>query len=105
MRTAEIAEDILFCVPSLLSPDDHHRAPVDLGKSPDDGRIICKSAVSVKLQEIGADPLNVIQSVGTVRMPCKLNSLPRSECSVSGLLHLFDFVFESGNLLGGVNMT
>jgi len=52
-RHAEVPQDLLLGVASLLVSDHHHRLTVETGKAPDDGEIVGKRAVAVQLLEIG----------------------------------------------------
>ncbi len=53
-------------------PDDHHALSVETRQSADNRIIVGKVAVAVQFFKIGKQCLNVIQSIGTLRMPGNL---------------------------------
>src|SRR6266853_1481047 len=100
---AEVSEDLLLGIASLLMPDHDHRLAVETGKASDDRGIVGKRAVPVKFLEIGKQGRGVIERVGTLRMPRHLSDLPRRELSVDLLgkrgalfLQALDFLGDVG---------
>lgn len=53
-------------------PDDHNALSVETRQSADNRMIVGKVAVAVQLFKIGKQRVNVIQSIGTLRMPGNL---------------------------------
>ena len=62
-RVAEVAEDLLLGVAALLVADDQHRLPLVVGEAGDDGVIVGEAAVAVDLDEVGEQPLDVVERV------------------------------------------
>ncbi len=54
--------------------------------------------------EIDEHPLNVVQSVRPIRVPRKLNLLPRRQIGIDVLLGQFDFFFNSLDLIGKIQI-
>ena len=76
IRHPEVPVRALADVPPLLVSNEHDRAPVEAGKARDDRRIVGERAVSVQLDEVVADPLHVVERVGTILMACELDRVP-----------------------------
>ena len=66
----EITVELLFSVAAFLLAEDHHRASFKHRHSGDDSGIIGVGAVAVQLQKRRAEPVNVIEGVRTLGMPC-----------------------------------
>src|SRR5207245_10174012 len=63
-RHAEVPPDFFrHCAAALVS-DHHQRLATEAGQAADNRRIISKATVSVQLDELGAQTLNVVKRVG-----------------------------------------
>src|SRR5262249_1526595 len=72
----EIAVELLLCVAALLFTDDHNGPAFEEGRAGDDGWIVAVEAIAVNFAEVGEDALDVVESVGALRMAGQLNSRP-----------------------------
>ena len=75
-RHAEVPPDFFrHCAAALVS-DHHQRLATEAGQAADNRRIISKATVSVQLDELGAQTLNVVKRVGPVSVARELYPLP-----------------------------
>ena len=58
--------------------DDDHWPAIDLGKTANQGLIVGEQTISMELIEVGEDMLEVVQRIGTQRMPGDLSYPPIS---------------------------
>src|SRR5260370_386562 len=56
--------------------EEHRRPPVPSPDAPDQGGIVPGQAVSVQLDEVGRQALDVIERIGPVRMARQLDDVP-----------------------------
>ena len=73
---AEIAEEPLLGVATLLLSHDHHRSAGELRRTGHNRRIVAKCPVAVELLKIGKDALDIVQGMGTLGMPRQLHPPP-----------------------------
>ena len=62
--------------------DDHDRLPLVAGGAGDDGVIVGEPAVAVQLDEIGEEPIDVVEHVGPARVARHEHALPGRELAV-----------------------
>ena len=75
-RVAEVPVDLRLRVAALVVADDHHRLALVAGGARDDGVIVGEAAVAVQLDEIGEEPLDVVEHVGPAGMARHQHALP-----------------------------
>ena len=73
---AEIAQEFLFGIAALLVPDHDDGAIFELRKARDQGGVVRKSPVTVQLQKIRKEHLNIIEGVRPLRMAGHQNAFP-----------------------------
>jgi len=91
---AEVARRAFLRVAALLVADHHARYAVEACETAHDRQVIRKMPVAVKLDEIGEDLVDVVERVGTLRMPCDLGDLPRRQVAVDVLGELLALLAE-----------
>jgi hypothetical protein len=79
-------------------PDHEDRLALVDGRAGDDGVIVGEAAIAVQLDEIGKQPIDVIQGGGPRRMPRDLDPLPRGEVPVQVAADRIDAPFKPGDL-------
>src|SRR6267378_2665020 len=99
---AEVSEDLLLGIASLLMADYNHRLAVETGKTSDDRRIVGKRAVAVQFLEIGKQRGGVIERVRTLRVSRHLSDLPRGELSIDLLGERGALFLQALDFLGDV---
>src|SRR5262249_5968573 len=75
-RRSKITEDPVFHVAALLRAYDQNFFTVESGHGADNLRIGPQGAVSKNLADIGEYPLDIIECLGTLRMPRQFGLLP-----------------------------
>ena len=78
-RVAEVAVDLLLGVAALLVADDQHRVLVVARQAGDDGVVVGEAAIAVDLDEVGEQPLDVVERRRPRRMPRHQHALPRRQ--------------------------
>src|SRR6185437_17028333 len=68
-RHAKITMNIFLGIASLLVADNHDRLTHKSCQAANDGMIIGKIPVAMKLFEVGEEMLDIIERVGALRMP------------------------------------
>ena len=101
MRATEIALQILLGIPAFLVPHDHALDPTQRRQPTRHGVVITQMPVAMQLDKVGEQLVDVIQRVGTLRMPGDFGDLPRGEIAVDiedQLAWLFreDFAWRAG---------
>src|SRR5207245_1982799 len=99
---AEVPENLLLGIASLLVADQDHRLPVETGETSDDRGIVGERAVAVRFLEVRKQSRDVIERVRTLRMPRHLSDLPRRELSVDLLGERGALFLQALDLLGDV---
>src|SRR5438552_9978923 len=76
MRTAKIAQHVLFGITPFLMSDDDATLAAKRGQTTRHGSIIRKAAIAMQLDPICKTPFDVIQSERPLYMPRNLDTLP-----------------------------
>src|SRR3990167_8104838 len=77
MGTSKASKEILFCIPPLLMPDyTYPFTPFPFCKPRNYGPVIAKMAVSVELQKVCHEVLNVVERVRAHGMTRHKHTLP-----------------------------
>jgi hypothetical protein len=71
-------------------PDDEDRLILVVGEARDHRVIVGKTPVTVNLDEVGAQPVDVVEGVGSQRVARHLHPLPRREVPVDLFPDLLD---------------
>ena len=69
MGTAEVALLALGQVFSLLVADEHHLLVVEVSQAGDDGLVVAEGAITVQLEELFEDQVDVVASLGPLLVP------------------------------------
>ena len=101
MRRAEIAVDALLHVAALLRADDQDLFAVKTRHAADDGGIVAEAAVAVNFAEVGKNALDVVESLGALRMPRQFGLLPCGGRSVHLLPQGIDALLQFRDLPPG----
>src|SRR5918994_5006420 len=72
----EVPLRALACVSALLVPDHGNRPAVKASEPGDEGGILRPGPISVQLHEVLEQPLDVVERVRAVVVPCELDKLP-----------------------------
>jgi len=92
MGAAEIAEDILLHVATLLLADDHAAVASDTADACGHRLIVTEVAITVEFHEVRHAGIDIIQKIGTCGVAGDLDSLPRGEVAVEGLALLLEIL-------------
>src|SRR5260370_14305952 len=84
MHHPPVPSDPLIQAPSLLMAEEHRCAAVPRADAGDERRIITREAIAVQLDEVGGEPPDAVERVGTDGMACELDDLPDGACRVLG---------------------
>ena len=76
---AEVAVNLLLGVAGFLMANHHYVIAMKTCHAANDGRIIGVTAITVDFAPVGEDTLDVIQGIGTLRMPCQFCFFPCAE--------------------------
>src|SRR5262249_59099284 len=98
MRHAEVARDILPCVPSFLMSDHHDWLALEARKAPDDRLIVAEHAIAVQLDEVLEQQLVEIERMGSLGVSRDLGTLPGGQVTVDLLLELAEPSLEPCDL-------
>src|SRR5690606_20974544 len=90
----KVSELSLLGISPLLLADQHVRLALDRTESPYHRFVVSYRAISMHLDKIVCDLVYIIQRVGAVRMPGKLDPLPAGEVLESFLFELPDLLFK-----------
>ena len=101
---AEIADDVLLGVPTLLLGNDHDGAALEEGGATDQCPVVVKLAVAVELLKVGAEGADVVEGVGALGVAGDLHALPRGEVGVDVPLGDLDLFLDGGQLAGHVDV-
>ena len=74
--------NLFLGVTAFLVTDDHYRLTLKSRQPANDGMIIGKTPVAMKLFEIGKQMLDIIERIRTLGMPRDLRNLPRRKLGV-----------------------
>ena len=81
-RVAEVPEDLLLRVATLLVSDNRDGLSLVVGRAADDGVVIGKAPIAVQLVEPGEEALDVVERVRPGRMPRDEHALPGRQVGV-----------------------
>src|SRR5271165_7263393 len=79
IRLTEVAINALLGVAALLRTEHGDFASVEAGHAANHRRVVGKAAVTVNLADIGKNPLDVIEGIGTHGVAGHFGALPRRE--------------------------
>ena len=97
---AEIASQVLLGISPLLMAHHHHRLALEFGQPSNDGFVVGEEPVTVQLDELLHEPVDVIQGVGSFRVPGQLDALPGRQVTEDLLTQLLSALLQPLNLLG-----
>src|ERR1700682_1211419 len=95
---AKASENILFSGTTFLLADEHDRFAVEARQPADERLVVAEAAGAVQLDEVGEEPLYVVEHVGTIRMPRELHHLPARQLGEDLLLQLGCAALETADL-------
>jgi hypothetical protein len=99
---AEVAGDVFAGGAAFLVPHDDDAPPAVLRQPADDRGIVGEAPVAVQLDEVGAEPRDVVHHVRALSVPRNLDLLHRGERAEELARHLFCVLLHAPELLGEV---
>ena len=97
-RVAEVALHLLLHVAALLVAADQDRRAVVAGEAADDGAVVGEAPIAVQLDELGEQPLDVVEQVGPLGMARHQHALPRRQAPVDLAADLIDAAAQAFDL-------
>ncbi len=84
--------------------DDHHRHAVNRAYSADNGGIVRKAAVSVQLHKVIGKQIDIVQRIGSFRMPRNKGLLPGIYLRIDISPEIVCLLFEVTDLLRNIQI-
>jgi hypothetical protein len=104
MGHPEIPLDHFPRIGSLLMRDHDHGSSIEFAKSADDGRIITKTSVAVKLDKAFKHSLEIVGSPWPINVSRQLRNLPSGQRRINLFLKTLEFFFQTLQLLAEVDL-
>jgi hypothetical protein len=92
MGTAEIAENILLHIATLLLADDHAAVASDTAYTCRHRLVVAEKAVAVEFHEVGHAGIHIIQKIRTRGVAGDLDALPGCQVAVECLAFLIEIL-------------
>src|SRR3546814_7207541 len=82
--------------------DDHHRLSVQTRSTAHDSGVIGEVAITVQLFELGEQVIDVVESVGALRVASQAGDLPAGQIAEDAFGERLALVLQAGNLIADV---